>query len=127
LSRFPVRKEWPPGVIPLGNAAAALEPIGGEGMGLAIASAALAGHFIAQRRTGPGELLELRREYMRLWRRRRLVWRGLAMVLSRPWLAGAAIRAAGTTPGVVARLARLLQADPATASFASGRGACMLS
>ena len=36
LPRFPVADHWPPRVIPLGNAAAALEPIGGEGMGLAL-------------------------------------------------------------------------------------------
>src|SRR5204863_150519 len=39
LPRFAVRRHWPQNVIPLGNAAAALEPIGGEGMGLALRSA----------------------------------------------------------------------------------------
>jgi 2-polyprenyl-6-methoxyphenol hydroxylase-like FAD-dependent oxidoreductase len=39
LPRFAIQRRWPEGVIPLGNAAAALEPIGGEGMGLAMRSA----------------------------------------------------------------------------------------
>src|SRR5205085_620835 len=42
LPRFAVARHWPDRVIPLGNAAAALEPIGGEGMGLAMRSAELA-------------------------------------------------------------------------------------
>src|SRR5690606_38504066 len=46
LPRFGVRRAWPDGVIPIGNAAAALEPIGGEGMGLAIASALLAAQWV---------------------------------------------------------------------------------
>ncbi len=36
LPRFAVRRDWPLRVIAIGNAVAALEPIGGEGMGLAI-------------------------------------------------------------------------------------------
>src|SRR5439155_8761245 len=39
LPRFAVARQWPPGIIPIGNAAAALEPIGGEGMGRAMRSA----------------------------------------------------------------------------------------
>ena len=42
LPRFAVRRDFPTRVIPIGNAAAALEPIGGEGMGLALRSAELA-------------------------------------------------------------------------------------
>src|SRR5690606_19674370 len=42
LPRHRVRSHWPAGIIPLGNAAAALDPIGGEGMGLALRSAEMA-------------------------------------------------------------------------------------
>src|SRR5206468_1372117 len=42
LPRFAVMRDWPDNVIPIGNAAAAIEPVGGEGMGLAMRSAELA-------------------------------------------------------------------------------------
>ena len=42
LPRFAPRRDWPRGVVPVGNAAGAIEPIGGEGMGLALRSAELA-------------------------------------------------------------------------------------
>ena len=42
LPRFAVTNHWPSHVIPIGNAAASIEPIGGEGMGLAMASAEIA-------------------------------------------------------------------------------------
>jgi len=42
LPRFGVSTDWPAGIVPIGNAAAALEPIGGEGMGLAMRSAEMA-------------------------------------------------------------------------------------
>ena len=42
LPRFGVSDNWPENIIPIGNAAAAIEPIGGEGMGLALRSAELA-------------------------------------------------------------------------------------
>src|SRR5258706_4001952 len=38
LPRFPVSRRWPACVIPLGNSAAALEPIGGVGIGLGVGS-----------------------------------------------------------------------------------------
>ena len=52
LPRFSVRRTWPPAVIPVGNAAAALEPIGGEGMGLAMRSAELAAQMLRARDEG---------------------------------------------------------------------------
>ena len=48
LPRFSVARRWPERVIPVGNAAAALEPIGGEGMGLALRSAELAAAALAE-------------------------------------------------------------------------------
>ena len=42
LPRFAFARPWPGGIIPLGNAAAAIEPVGGEGMGLAMRSAEMA-------------------------------------------------------------------------------------
>jgi flavin-dependent dehydrogenase len=85
LPRFGVGRDWPLKVIPLGNAAAALEPIGGEGMGLAMRSAELA----AEALNSGGDTRRLRGRFNELWRRRRAACRGLAQLLSRPALAGA--------------------------------------
>lgn len=87
LPRFPVREDWPPGVVCVGNAAAALEPIGGEGMGLALRSAELAVGAILTGRP-PGEL---RRDYRALWRLRRPMCRLAAVSLSHPPLASVII------------------------------------
>ena len=89
LPRFGVRKCWPAGVIPVGNAAAAIEPIGGEGMGLAIASAEIAAHHMLKHGAAPPAdgLGELFREYERLWRVRGVSCRLAGMVVSRPWAA----------------------------------------
>lgn len=90
LPRFSVSRDWPDRVIPLGNAAAALEPIGGEGMGLALRSAELAAdHLVESARTGsPLPVRRLRAEFARLWRTRRLACRALARLLSTPSIAG---------------------------------------
>jgi len=91
LPRFGVRSSWPPGVIPIGNAAAALEPIGGEGMGLALRSAELAAEAIS---TQSGLSLiqqKLQQGFIELWRWRRLLWRGVAMLISRPILCELAV------------------------------------
>lgn len=93
LPRFPVQPRWQAGVVPLGNAAAAIEPIGGEGMGLAMRSAELAAREIIAARQAhrPVDTLALRREFSRLWRRRRTACRLSAQVISRPALANHAI------------------------------------
>lgn len=83
LARCGVRRDWPAGVIPVGNAAAALEPIGGEGMGLAMRSAELAAGVVMEG-GGLARVNMLQREYARLWRVRRVVWRTLARCVSRP-------------------------------------------
>jgi 2-polyprenyl-6-methoxyphenol hydroxylase-like FAD-dependent oxidoreductase len=97
LPRFAVRPtaSWGQNVVPVGNAAAALEPVGGEGMGLAVASAAVAAeHVLAGR-----PMTELAAAYRQLWRVRRPVCRSIAMAMSRP-----------TTAACTVGLARLLPA-----------------
>ena len=96
LPRFAPRRpqDWPPGVIPVGNAAAALEPVGGEGMGLAIASAELAAAAILR-----GEVPEtLAAAYRRLWRTRRAACRAAAVALSTPFAGGAVVTLARLLP-----------------------------
>jgi 2-polyprenyl-6-methoxyphenol hydroxylase-like FAD-dependent oxidoreductase len=90
LPRFAVARHWPDRVIPLGNAAAALEPIGGEGMGLALRSAELAAEFLLEsaRTNTPVPVRRLRADFARLWRTRRVACRALARLLSAPKVAG---------------------------------------
>jgi 2-polyprenyl-6-methoxyphenol hydroxylase-like FAD-dependent oxidoreductase len=90
LPRFAVAREWPERVIPLGNAAAALEPIGGEGMGLALRSAELASESLIEsvRTNAPLPARQLRAEFARLWRIRRVACRAMARLLSAPTVAG---------------------------------------
>lgn len=88
LPRFAVSRTWPPNVIPLGNAAAALEPIGGEGMGLAMRSAELAAHAIiaATRSNRKIDTEALRRAYRKLWNLRQVACRTGAKLFSSPTL-----------------------------------------
>ena len=90
LPRFAVRRVWPAGIIPVGNAAAALEPIGGEGMGLAMRSAELAAAAVS-RGVDRSHLLD---QYTGLWRTRRLACRATAVLLSRPRVASTLLRVA---------------------------------
>jgi 2-polyprenyl-6-methoxyphenol hydroxylase-like FAD-dependent oxidoreductase len=92
LPRFRVAPTWHPRVIPLGNAAAALEPIGGEGIGLALRSAELLAAWLGASRKP--DLSDLRTAFARLWRTRSLVSRVGAMLLSRPRLSRVATRLA---------------------------------
>jgi menaquinone-9 beta-reductase len=84
LPRFGVQKQWPANVIPIGNAAAAIEPIGGEGMGLALRSAELAATALidARRRGVRVDVRRLRNEYARLWKVRSAACRALGMGVS---------------------------------------------
>jgi flavin-dependent dehydrogenase len=88
LPRFAVASNWPDRVIPIGNAAAALEPIGGEGMGLAMRSAELA----AMELSAGNDTKRLRRAFQKLWRLRRGSCRAAAMAMSHPAMAGIAVR-----------------------------------
>lgn len=86
LPRFAVRKDWPARVIPIGNAAAALEPIGGEGMGLALQSALLTARKLIQSpKVLPRQMAgELKFAFRELWRRRRTGCRIAAMLVASP-------------------------------------------
>ena len=86
LPRFPVTKTWPINIIPIGNAAAALEPIGGEGMGLALRSAELAAEAIneALNANRPIDTTQLRHNYNKLWQSRRFAARATALMISAP-------------------------------------------
>ena len=85
LPRYPVRNHWPAGVIPIGNAAAALEPITGEGIGLALRSAELAAQTVLGRpRSTDAHSTGLATIYSRLWRPRRTAARAAALIVSRP-------------------------------------------
>jgi 2-polyprenyl-6-methoxyphenol hydroxylase-like FAD-dependent oxidoreductase len=86
LPRFAVKRDWPRGVIPIGNAAAALEPIGGEGMGLAMRSAELvANELIAAEREGrPYRPTRLNGQMRRLWTVRSAACRVGGVMLSSP-------------------------------------------
>ena len=80
LPRFSVRRFWPSGVIPVGNAAGAIEPIGGEGMGLAMRSAELAAENLLDGYDAP----KLRRAYRQLWNVRRIACRAAGIAASHP-------------------------------------------
>jgi flavin-dependent dehydrogenase len=79
LPRFAVRKSWPANVIPLGNAAAAIEPIGGEGMGLAMHSAEMA----AKTLLGGLDPRRLQADFEKLWNIRRVAYRAAGIAASR--------------------------------------------
>jgi 2-polyprenyl-6-methoxyphenol hydroxylase-like FAD-dependent oxidoreductase len=83
LPRFSVANRWPKSIIPLGNAAAALEPIGGEGMGLAMRSAELVTQLLAV-----GQPIG---DFQNLWRTRSLACRAAALAMSSPRIARCAI------------------------------------
>jgi len=99
LPRHAVGRNWPDHVIPLGNAAAAVEPVGGEGMGLAMRSAELAAEEIirAMRSAAEINLPRLRRAFVNLWLPRRAACRALAMAISSPALATWALPMIATT------------------------------
>jgi 2-polyprenyl-6-methoxyphenol hydroxylase-like FAD-dependent oxidoreductase len=88
LPRFAVARDWPARLVPIGNAAAALEPIGGEGMGLAMRSAELA----ALEMSAGNDTSRLRRAFQKLWRLRRGSCRAAAVAMSHPATAGIAVR-----------------------------------
>jgi flavin-dependent dehydrogenase len=88
LPRSSVADRWPTNVIPLGNAAAAIEPIGGEGMGLAMRSAELAVELLIQDRFDPSTL---RTQFRQLWRIRSLACRGFAKAISNRRVANLAL------------------------------------
>lgn len=107
LPRFSVAPRWSDGVIPIGNAAAALEPIGGEGIGLAMRSAMMAAEEIVDARavSRPIDFNGLRRAMRKLWRRRSWMCRFGAKLLSNPRTATVATRCLRPLSGVALHMA----------------------
>ena len=106
LPRFPVTQSETNKVVPVGNAAAALEPIGGEGMGLALRRAELAVEAITA--DNPNIARSLMPAYRDLWRYRRPFCRASASVISRPALAAAILPIVGMLPYAPAMALRLI-------------------
>ncbi len=82
LPRYLPKNDWPGCVTPIGNAAGAIEPIGGEGMGLALRSAELAVDAILHNRRD-----QLPSQYRKLWQTRSLFCRLAAVTMSHRWSA----------------------------------------
>jgi menaquinone-9 beta-reductase len=97
LPRFRVRFAWPKNVIPVGNAAAAIEPIGGEGMGLAMRSAELAAEAVDRGWSAD----RLTASYRRLWRVRRATCRAAAVALSSQSASSRVMTLLERTPGLL--------------------------
>jgi len=109
LPRFAVSGDWADRVIPIGNAAAALEPVGGEGMGLALRSAEMAAAAIinAERTGNERPVQNLPAEFNRLWRLRRTICRGIAMMFSSEYVADAVAPLMAANIGIPAAFMRL--------------------
>ena len=118
LYRYAIGDAWPAGVIPVGNAAAAIEPVGGEGMGLAMATAQLAAAALVKHgpRLDDAAVRQLRREMRNLHSWRAIMCRGIAMLLSRPCLAEMAVAAVAANP-MLAEAAMRLVKGPARADI----------
>jgi len=111
LPRFGVgRCATADGVIPIGNAAAAIEPIGGEGMGLAMRSALLAADAIESARSADRRLScdQLIAPFGHLWRRRAIACRAAAKILSRPSLAHPALALLSAHPSLQTAILRVI-------------------
>ena len=108
LPRFAVRDGWAAGVIPVGNAAAALEPIGGEGMGLALQSAETAAASLMDGSFDDSRARPLPDQFRSLWRTRRPACRAAALLVSRPNLAGALVPLLNGWPSLARLGLRLL-------------------
>lgn len=102
LKRYGVADSWPANQIPLGNAAAAIEPIGGEGMGLAMRSAQLAaGEIIAAACDGrPVNTNRLRRQFRALYSTRGMMCRLAAKIVSRPAVASPLLEFLNCSPAL---------------------------
>jgi 2-polyprenyl-6-methoxyphenol hydroxylase-like FAD-dependent oxidoreductase len=114
LPRFAVTRRWPAGIIPLGNAAAALEPIGGEGMGLALRSAELAVEFLLA--NSMQDHTQLQRRFENLWSLRRTACRSAACLIASPIFGSAAVGMLASSQ-TLARLALRLTGKPAYSSI----------
>ncbi len=110
LPRHRVVDHWPSRTIPIGNSAAALEPIGGEGMGLALRSAELAVEALADgiKSWSESGAITLRARYRTLWRTRRPACRIGGSLASWPIGASLAARLVGAGKGRLGRIALAL-------------------
>lgn len=110
LPRFKVADDWEENVIPLGNAAAAVDPIGGEGMGLAIASAELAAIEVSDAfSTGRVvDVIQLQAAYRRLWRTRSWGCKMAARALSSRTFASVGARLLCDVPAIGRSVVSLL-------------------
>jgi flavin-dependent dehydrogenase len=110
LPRFGVRASWPACAIPVGNAAAAIEPIGGEGMGLALRSAELAASALVEcdGRWDERKSQTLRHAYLRLWRARRATCRAGGVVAANPALAAGVLLMLGANGRLASGVMKLL-------------------
>jgi flavin-dependent dehydrogenase len=111
LYRYAMNDAWRDGVIPVGNAASAIEPVGGEGMGLAMATAELVAGTLVK--YGP-RLDDDATRRLRAGMRKLSSWRGIkcraiAMLLSRPELAATAMTAAAANPMLAESVMRLVK------------------
>lgn len=98
LPRFGVAGRWPANVVPIGNAAAAIEPVGGEGMGVAMASAVVAADEIGRAFAAnmPIDFARVRRRFRSLYATRSVACRLAARALTAgPIVAGVASAASG--------------------------------
>jgi 2-polyprenyl-6-methoxyphenol hydroxylase-like FAD-dependent oxidoreductase len=103
LPRFPVQNHWLPNIFPVGNSAAALEPIGGEGMGLALRSAELLVEAMDE-----SDIHSVYDRYCELWRVRRPSCRLAAQIALRPGLADLLLPQVARIPAVASRILSLL-------------------
>jgi menaquinone-9 beta-reductase len=126
LPRFAVGRKWSGNVIPIGNAAAALEPIGGEGMGLAIESALLAAGAVdiaLRQPRGLHDFAALNREFSRLWRIRRAACRLMGFMMSRPILAELTVGVISGGSGLTGRFLRAMGKSEPASEPVSGQSA----
>lgn len=106
---------WSPGVIPLGNAACAIEPIGGEGMGMALRSAELACEQIvdAIHADRPVDVDAIQSAYATCWSTRPIACRLGALGLRSEALGSVATIAGRATPWLARGVMSLIGKGPA--------------
>jgi len=107
LPRFAVANDWPDRVIPIGNAAAAIEPIGGEGMGLALRSAELAVDALTDP-SSPYDPSALRRQFRSLWSTRGIFCRLAARLVASPALSSATFDLARANESLTQQIVQLI-------------------
>ena len=86
---------------------AALEPIGGEGIGLAMRSAELAAAWLLENPTA-SVASELRARFHQLWQTRRLACRAAALAVSAPVIANFALHPLDGREAPIALMMRLM-------------------